>query len=233
MSRDAISLLQSVVRDQLKGFKTAELGVVTAVYSHEAAADKNNYECDVRLRDSGLELKRLPVATQRVGAVAIPNPDDLVLVQYLNGDVHSAVITGRLYNDADRPPEAKPRELVYVSPDAAEQGVRRLHLELPNGNTLTLDDDRLVVEMGKTRLTLDHDGAVALEASGKVTVDAQGDTTVSVQGNLELGASGDVSVSGTNVSLEAKANATLKAGAGATVQGTLVKLAGKTDFTPA
>src|SRR5437867_2291042 len=117
---DLVSLIQAIVRDQLACYKIAELGVVTRVYAHEGASDKNNYQCDVRLRDSGLELKRVTVATQRIGAVAIPNVDDLVLVQYLNGDMHSAVITGRMYNDTDRPPVAKSHELVYVSPDSVE-----------------------------------------------------------------------------------------------------------------
>src|SRR5688572_32465569 len=70
---DAITLIEAVIRDQLRSFKIAELGVVTNVYSHESSSDKNNYECDVKLRNSGLELKRVGVATQRVGSVAIPN----------------------------------------------------------------------------------------------------------------------------------------------------------------
>ena len=44
MTIDAVSLIQSVIRDQLRAFKTAELGVVKAVYSHESGYDKNNYE---------------------------------------------------------------------------------------------------------------------------------------------------------------------------------------------
>jgi hypothetical protein len=75
---DAITLLQAVIRDELQSFKTAELGVVTNVYSHESSSDKNNYECDVKLRNSGLELKRVAVATQRIGAAAIPNQDKWV-----------------------------------------------------------------------------------------------------------------------------------------------------------
>jgi phage baseplate assembly protein gpV len=174
-ARDAVGLIQAVVRDELRGFKTAELAVVTALYAHQSAGDQNNYECDVRLRDSGLELKRVPVATQRIGAVAIPNVDDLVLVQYLQGDVHSALVTARLYNDKDRPPEAHPRELVYVSPDPAESGVRRLSLELPNNNKVLVDDDQLVVEMGRTRLTVNHDGAVIVDSGNQnITLTDQG-----------------------------------------------------------
>jgi phage baseplate assembly protein gpV len=230
---DAITLLQAVIRDELQSFKTAELGVVTNVYSHESSSDKNNYECDVKLRNSGLELKRVAVATQRIGAAAIPNQDDLVLVHFLHGDIHSAVVTGRLYNDVDRPPEAKAHEFVYISPDSDESGVRRIYLEFPKGNKLLLDDDKLVLEMGKTKITINNDGDVQLESNAKLTISAKGDTEIKTQGNLTLDASGDVSVGGNNVSLKGKSGATLDGSASTTVKGAMIKLAGKTDFAPA
>jgi len=183
MNTDAIDLIQAVIRDQLRGFKTAELGVVTAVYSHASAGDTNNYECDVRLRESGLELKRVPVSTQRVGAVAIPNVDDLVLLQFLNGDMHAALIVARLHNDKDRPPQAKPREFVYISPDAAESGIRRMYLEFPNGNKVTLDDDKLFIEMGKSTLTINNNGDVVVDsATSNITLtDGNGTNLLEIQ----------------------------------------------------
>jgi uncharacterized protein involved in type VI secretion and phage assembly len=226
-------MIRAVIRDELRAFKTAELGIVTAAHSHESVTDQNNYSCDVRLRNSGLELKRVPVSTGRVGVVAIPNVDDMVLVQFLGGDVHMAIITARLYNDEDRPPEAKAQEFVYVSPDPARSGVRRLYMELPNGNTLQLDDDKLVVEMGQTTLTVNNGGDVAIQSAAKVTVESSGDTTINASGNLDLSAGGDVNVSGTNVSLKATAGATLQGTSSATVKGTAITLAGKTDFSPA
>ena len=230
---DSISLIQAAIRDQLRCFKTAELGVVTNLYSHESASDKNNYACDVRLRDSGLELKKIPVSTQRIGAAAIPNQDDLVLVQFLHGDIHAAFITGRVYNDTDRPPEAKPHELVYVSPDSAESGIRRLYLEFPQGNKLLLDDDKLVLEMGKTKLTINHDGDVVLNSNAKLTIDTKGDAAVKVNGNLELNATGDVKVEGANVSIKGQSNANLEGGVAANVKAASVKIAGKIDFSAA
>jgi uncharacterized protein involved in type VI secretion and phage assembly len=230
---DAITLIQAVIRDQLQGFKTAELGVVTKLHSHEAASDKNNYQCDVRLRNSGLELKRVSVAVQRIGGAAIPNDGDLVLVQYLDGDIHSAIITGRLYNDTDRPPEAKPREFVYISPDSAEQGIRRIYLELPKGNKLLVEDDKLIIEMGKTKITVNNDGDVVLESNAGLTINAKGDAAVKAQGNLELKAAGDMTLEGNNVSVKAKMNASVESGAAATLKGMSVKVAGKIDFAAA
>jgi hypothetical protein len=174
VSTDLVSLIRAIVEDVLQSYRTAELGVVTAVHSHSSGGDKNNYECDVQLRDSGLELKKVALTTQRVGAVAIPNVDDLVLVQFLNGDIHTAVITGRLYHDQIRSPEAKDREFVYISPDAAESGVRRVYLELPNDNKLTIDDDKLHIELGKTTLTINHDAEVEVKSNDKdITISDQ------------------------------------------------------------
>ena len=129
----------------------AELGVVTKTRPHASAGDKENYACDVRLRDTGLELKSVPVATQRIGHAAIPNVDDLVLIGFVRGDIHCPVIIGRLYNDVDRPPVAKDQECVYVCPDDKKSGVRRAHFAFPNGNKATLDDDKFVLEMGTTK----------------------------------------------------------------------------------
>ncbi len=176
---DLVTMVQAIVYDALEGFRTAELGVVTALGSHESDGDNHNCECDVRLRDSGLELKRVPIATHRVGAVAMPNVEDLVLVQFLHGDIDAAVVTGRFHTDKARSPVVKPHEDVYVSPDPEESGVRRLHLELPKRNTLTLEDDRVRLEMAGTSVTVENDGKV------EITTNDQ-DVTVSDSGGNNL-----------------------------------------------
>ena len=147
---DVAGLIQTIVRDELASFRVAELAIVTEVFPHADPGDTNNYACSVKLRDTGLELQRVPVATGRVGLAAIPNVDDLVLLAFVGGSIHGPVIVGRLYNDVDRPPAAKAKECVYESVDAAESGLRRVALTFPNGNTLLLDDDHVVVETGGT-----------------------------------------------------------------------------------
>jgi phage baseplate assembly protein gpV len=206
MTADLVTLVQAIVSDMLQGFRTAELGVITAVHSHSSAGDKNNYECDVKLRDSELELKRIPLATQRVGAVAIPNVDDLVLVQYLNGDVHSAVVTGRFYNDQVRPPEASEREFVYISPDDQESGTRRLYAELPNNNKLLIEDAQLVIEMGRTPLTMKNDGEVVLRSNDQnITIsDQNGSNEVKIEvqaGEVTVKAAGKAVVDAPQIEL--------------------------------
>ena len=230
---DAVGIIRAIVRDQLRSVRIAELGVVTAVYPHEGQSDVYNCECDVKLRDSGLELKRVTVGVPRMGFVAIPNKDDLVLVNFLHGDVHSAVITARLYSDADRAPQASARECVYVSPDDAESGVRRFYMELPNGNKLLLDDDKLELEMGKTKISVKHDGDLSIESEAKITLKSRGDASLESQGNLKLKATGDVTIEGSSVSAKGSTGATLDGGSTTTVKGASISIAGQTSFSAA
>src|SRR5439155_612113 len=87
--------VRAIVRDQLATVRTAELGVVQDQHPHASEGDTDNYACTVTLRDSGIVLKKVPVATNRIGAASIPNVGDLVLVQFVGGDIHAPVITGR------------------------------------------------------------------------------------------------------------------------------------------
>jgi hypothetical protein len=108
-----------------------------------------------------------------------------------------------------------------------------VYLELPKGNKLLVDDDKLVLEMGKTKLTINNDGDVQLDAAGKLTISAKGDAEIKTQGSLKLDAGGDVNVGGNNVSIKAQAGATVEGSATTTLKGTSVKVAGKIDFAPA
>jgi phage baseplate assembly protein gpV len=237
---DLVEIMQAIVRDELNKVRVAEVGVVTKLYAHESGSDKNNYECGVRLRDTGLELPRVPVATQRIGHAAIPNVDDLVLVQFIGGTLHGAVITGRLYNDIDRPPEAKAKEFVYVSVDDAESGVRRAYIEFPNGNKLLVDDDKVVVEVGDTKLTIKNSGDIEVQSSAKVVikskgnmeVKSEGDIKLEATGSLSLKAQGDVKIEGMSLSAKGQTTAQLEGGANTTVKGALVNLNGMTSFSP-
>lgn len=240
LAPDLVEIIQAIVRAELGRVRVAEIGVVTQLFPHESGSDKNNYACHVRLRDSGLELQRVPVATQRIGLAAIPNVDDLVLVQFVQGDLHGAIITGRLYNDADRPPEAKAKEWVYVCPDDAESGVRRMYLEFPNGNTLLLDDDKVVLEMGDTTLSIKNSGDVELKSNAKLLIETQGNTEIKAQGDIKLEAGGslslkaqtDVKIEGLSASIKAQTTAQLEGGASTTVKGPTISVAGMVSFAP-
>lgn len=237
---DLVELIRAIVRAEQQRLHVAELAVVTKTLPHASGSDKHNYACDVKLRDSGLELRAVPVATQRIGQVAMPNVDDLVLLNFVGGDVHNAVIVARLYNDVDRPPEAKDQEWAYVSVDDAKSGVRRAHFEFPNGNQATLDDDQLVISMGGAQVTIKHDGNVEITSPASIKLACDGDFSVAAQGDVKVEAQGSVSLKGTTGAtlegltalVKAQTSADLKGGAAASVKGPLITLGGSISVSP-
>lgn len=95
--------IQRIVQEELRRVHTAQLAVVQEQHPHAGASDQDNYSCTVKLRNSALVLKQVPVATSRIGQVSIPAVGDLVLVQFVGGDINAPIIVGSLYNDEDRP----------------------------------------------------------------------------------------------------------------------------------
>jgi phage baseplate assembly protein gpV len=225
---DIVSVIRSIVREEIKCCRTLELGTVTKLYSHESGDDKYNYACNVKLKDSDLELQNIGISTQRIGAVAIPNENDLVLVQFINGDVNNAVVIGRVYNDVDRPPVAKPHEFVYISPDSKESGIRRVYLEFPDNNKFLLNDEETSLEAGKTKIKFKHDGDIEIDSNSKFNIKANGEINIEAgktrvklnpDGDIEIDSNSKLSIktesdvsiaSSGNVSLDSKGNLDLK-----------------------
>jgi uncharacterized protein involved in type VI secretion and phage assembly len=116
-------------------------------------------------------LSRVPVATGRIGSASIPAVGELVLVQFLNGDVNSPVIVGRLYNDEDRPPPNDDGQAILHVPLGAsdDQAVhievhsdtRKVVVKLGSGLDLTVQDDDPVVKLDvgdNASITVGKDG---------------------------------------------------------------------------
>lgn len=221
---EIIDVLRAIIRDELTRRHEPELGLVTAVQSHDADGSENNHQVNVRLRTSGLELQRVPVAVARLGLSVLPKVDDLVLVVFVNGDLNAPVVVGSIYDESVQPPVAKAAEVVYMPTDPEDSSIRRLHVELGNGGLLTVDDDTLTVTLGSTELIIQRDGDITVKGAAKVDLKTQADISLEANGNLELKAQGNVKISGISVTVEGSGAATLKAPA--------VTLAGNTQFSP-
>jgi phage baseplate assembly protein gpV len=192
--------VQRLVLEELGRVRTAELAIVQEQHPHADDSDKDNYACTVRLRDSGIVLEQVPVATPRVGCVSIPAVDELVLVQFVGGDVNAPIITGRLYNDEDRPPVNEDGQAITHLPLGAEDG-DAVHIELHSGDrrefllkfgdgvTVNIVDDDPVVKVevdgGKLTLQVDRDGTVTLESQGNVELKGN-EISIEAQSQLNL-----------------------------------------------
>lgn len=233
-----LTTIQEIIRDELRGVRLTELGVVAALYPHRAASDRDNYTCDVRLKASDLVLKRVPVSTGHIGTAAVPNVGDLVLLAFDQGDVNQPIIVGRLYNDTERPPANRPDEIIFRLPLQKDdtktllaairniQG-REVLIEMPSKITVQLVDDSVKVRAGQTEISLEQpggaDGVATLHAGrSTVTINQDGDLTIEAAGNLTIKTTtGDVTIQGKSVTIKSSMDTTIDAGMQAKVSGPL------------
>jgi uncharacterized protein involved in type VI secretion and phage assembly len=220
---DLVGVIRAVVRDELARRRAPELGTVTVVNPKTSDSDDGNHQVNIKLR-SGLELQRVPVTVARLGLSALPNVGDLMIVDFVGGDLNAPVAVGCLYDEQAHPPQAAEHEVVYQPPDDEDSSVRRLHVELQNGNVITLDDDKLTITFGDTSVVVNKDGDVQIDAKGKVSLSAQSDIEINAQGDLKLSATGSVSVKGSSTTVEGQSDTTVK--------GPSLTLAGNTQFSP-
>jgi len=153
MTDSIVAIMKKVAEHEARKLSTLELGVVTSVFPHASDSDKDNYQCSVRLKHrkqpdgSDFELRKVPVATSHIGLANIPNVGDLVVLGFLNGDINAPIILGRLYNDEDVPPKNDVGQMVL-------EGVETVTLTTKKG----------------TKIEIDKDGNVIIEAKGDVTI---------------------------------------------------------------
>lgn len=263
-----VDTIQEIIRHELRALRVTEVGLVEEVYPHSGDGDSDNYGCDVRLKNSGLLLKRVPVMSGHIGTVAIPNIDDLVLVAFEGGDVNAPIIVGRLYNDVDRPPLNKPDEVIFRLPLAEGddktikasiknhqdgEPPREMLIEMLPKITLRINDGQIHATAGKTEMKLDQQGqtggtVTVLAGRTKITMNQDGDVTIEAAGAMEIKAQQDLTLEAMNIKIksqvntdiEAGVNATVKGnveaklqgGAAATVQGAITQIKGTTMFSP-
>lgn len=230
-SSTVFNTIQQIVRHELRNVRISELAVVEEIAPHRAGDDEQNYACDVRLKNSGLLLKNVPLVTGHIGTVAIPNVGDLVLLTFDKGDVNQGFIVGRLYTDADRPPLNDANELIFRLPLADDDdrtvkaAIRNLQdqsppremiVEMPPKITVRITDGTVRATAGKTEMKLDQPG----ESGGTVTVTAgrttitmnqDGDVAVQSAGAISIEADGAMSLKGESVKISSMSGVDVEA----------------------
>jgi uncharacterized protein involved in type VI secretion and phage assembly len=181
-----VETMKVVAQRELHKLRLPTLGVITSIFPHSSAGDKDNYECNVRLKNTELELRKVPIATQCIGLAGIPRVGDLVIIVFINGDINAPIVVGRLYNDEDRPPLNMAEEIVYVPPYEANSEVRRIYLEFPQGMIFRITDNEVDIKAGETKVIVTRDGDVVIESKANVNVVAEGDATFKSNGKMTI-----------------------------------------------
>ena len=250
MDEALINVIREVVRQELRARPHAEIGLVDAVYELPDGGGDESYGCDVRLRDSSALLRRVPVATTAIGAAALPNEGDPVLVEFAGVDFGQPVVIGRLYTDRRRPPPYAKDQIVLRSPglesdDAkairaligreSEERSRVISAHIAGEVSAEMDHESVVVRCGETSLALScgEGGGATIELSGcvlkmsddgAVSVESDGDVTIAAGGALNLEARGAITINGqAGVAIDGAASAELSGGS--------VRIKGLTQFS--
>ena len=241
--QEIVGVMKKVAEHEARRILTTELGIVTAVFPHAEDGDKDNYQCSVKLKNKKLpdgkdfELRKVPIATPYMGLACIPNVGDLVLVNFIGGDVNAPVITGRLYNDEDRPPLNKQDEFL-LQHTIKDGGSVRLDADgkiivtsKNQKNVFTVEDDKVSVVNEKFSLVIDVSGE-------KITISSDKDLGLTakngkclIEGNeVEIKSTKDTKItSGAALNLKSTAATKVESGAGMNVEATAaMKLKGAT-----
>jgi uncharacterized protein involved in type VI secretion and phage assembly len=138
----------------------------------------------------------------------------------------------------NHPSNSPPRELLFEMPPKitvqvtddmvlATAGKTEMRLDQPDGSGGTV-----TVLAGRTKITMNQDGDVTVEAAGAMTLKAARDLTLE---GLNVTVKGQVKTSieaGTEATLKGNVGATVQGGVSSTVQGGTLNLKGLTTFSP-
>lgn len=184
-----IDIVRRVVEEELSRTRVSLLGVVTSVFPHETADDENNYEVGVKLKHEGLELRRVPLAVPHVGVAAPPRAGDLVLVQFVNGDLNQPVVIGRLYHANERPPLHKEDEVLFEHRVSKDGTLNHLRFAA-NGSIFLQRDVTKPEDNTKAKTSIRIDGA-----SGDLEIKIGDDVLLEMKSNKIL-FKGDMEIEG-------------------------------------
>jgi phage baseplate assembly protein gpV len=218
MSTLLFNSISRIARHEAHARAIAGIGVVTEAFGANGTPD---YSVTVTMRDSGLVLPKVPIAVDATGFAALPDVNDLVVVLFTNGDLHSGVVVGRLYHPDLNPPKNAEKQIVMRLPAGSDEP--KLNLEMagdPAAVTLKIENDmaiecvkdRIEFKVGDMKVSLTTGGGgraeiaaagstITLKADGDITIKSGANLTLESAGNMEIKASGTLALKGAKVDI--------------------------------
>lgn len=197
-----------IARHEAGARSIASIGEVTASHDVGPGALPADHAVTIKLRDSGLSLPRVPIAVGVMGEAAIPAVGELVVVLFLEGDVHEAVVVGRLYHADLTPPKHTSGELILALPAGTDPP--KLLREIkgdPATYRLTLPGD-VVLELVENTTTIkagDVEAVVSAAGGGRIALTAGGtQITLKKDGDLKIEAAGNLAIEATDIEIKGR-----------------------------
>ena len=180
-------------------------------------------------------------ATNASGNFFLPEPDDEVVVGFMNEDPGHPIILGGVYGEKHKPPyeyEAKNNTKAIVTREKMRiefnEEKKVITISTPGKNTVEISDDDKHIKLtdqNKNEIVMNSSG-ISLSSAKDITLKAKGAITIEATSKINATAKQDVSMEGLNVKMEAKVSATVKGNAKAellasgqtTVKGAMVMI---------
>jgi uncharacterized protein involved in type VI secretion and phage assembly len=215
VSADLFDAVSRIARHEVDLRSSAAVGVVTEVHAGP------DHSCTLEVPTLGLVLPRVPIAVGVPGFAATPHVDDLVLVSFVDGDLHFPVVVGSLYNAAFPPPAHTEHQVVLRLPAGGpdpslnlvvDGSAPSVHLALPNDTTVDVQGGTVRIAVGAVHVELSGGGngrvdvaaggtRLSLAEDGDVTVESELSLTLKAKSNITIEAAGKVAISGATVEL--------------------------------
>lgn len=174
--RTEAGYMEQRIKDLLR---MPQVGEIVKVREHTAEDDDTNFECDVLIRGEDQQRRGALLATPGRDALYVPREGDIVLVNFLDGNGESPVVTNVLYTNEKRPP--------LGTEGTIRQKRGNLYYEAdPDGNWMRLSQKS-------------NDDDSGSDANARVEIDDSGaNPTINIETN---GADININVSGGQVKL--------------------------------
>ncbi len=221
-----------VVTPPASGFLPGMEGLHMAVVKKLDGDTSKEYRIQVELPwmdgDKKLLWARFSTAYagNQSGVFFLPEPEDEVIVGFVNNDPNYPVVLGSMYGSKHKPPfeyEGKNNRKAIVTRTKMaiefDEEKKAISIHTPGNNTIVISDDGksiTIADQNKNEVLLDANG-IALTSAKDITLNAKGNITMNATKMVDIKATGDVTVKGSNVNMEAKMGAKVKGNASAEI----------------
>lgn len=178
-----LEIVRQTVALEMRANRGCLLGVVNNCFPHSTPDDDNNYEVDVTLKNQNLTLRRVPVAVGCMGMAALPALGDLVLVQFLNGDLNQPFVTGCFYNADVRPPLFHENDVVLERiADDGDKTETVIRIRGQDGSIEINVGDKVGLKVTSDQITIEGN----VEIKGDLVIQNANNNKTTIQGNVEI-----------------------------------------------
>ncbi len=160
------------------------------------------------------------------GHFFLPEPDDEVVVGFINNDPGHPVVLGNMYSSKQTAPyefDDKNLKKVIVTKEKLkiefDDEKKVITFETPGKNKIEINDDKKSIQLtdqNKNQLTLTDQG-ITLDCAKNIVLKAKGDITLDSSGKVEVKSKADMTLEGMNVNVNAKVGLAAKGKATAEV----------------